>query len=262
MIKFRKEDHSYSAEDVVYTSVSKVIAKYKNDFDKDHWSAYKALEVLIPNFKEIKRGWNIESPEFIAYASSLVDPAELQVEINKILKSWQKENTKSILKGNAYHERKEKKSYSRGFEINPFTKQDFPVIPEYTLEEGKTSLISNLYELEDGYYPELLIWDEECLIAGQADKVFVETIGDVRYVDLDDWKSNKKISMNGFKGRKMKAPLNHLQDANHSHYNLQLSMYAYMLEKFGFVVRNLAFHHFNQMYPLKYLRDEVKLITC
>lgn len=395
-IIFSKEDHRYTSGDQVFTSVSKVLSKYKNEFNHDHWSTYKALEVLIPDFKTFKKGWNIDTPSFIEYASQHVDPSLLVLEKSKILSSWEDTNLKSINKGNHYHERREAMSYEQGFEINPFTGEKFQITE--TPSGEKTNLVSNLYNLQDGFYPELLIWNNDTLIAGQADKVFIETIGDNRYVDIDDYKglaldtpiltdsgwktmgtlfitdkvydgngifteieniseihynpcyelkfdngevliadhehrwlvdyqlyekdeiyetrdidflgqgfsincpdgkivkiisckridtvptkciavksdthcylvgnsmikthnTNKQIKKTSYRSQKMKPPLSHLMDCNHTHYNLQISFYAWMLEEFGFHVRNLSFHHFNQMYKLKYLRSEVKTIA-
>ena len=135
------------------------------------------------------------------------------------------------------------------------------VSPDY-----KENLIEDLYMLPDGYYPELLVWNEKCGIAGQADKVFLETIGNTRYVDIDDYKTNNKIKTESayvkkLKGRvMMKKPLGHLMDCNHTHYNLQISTYAWVMEQFGFKVRNLAFHHYNKPYVLNYLKREVEMM--
>ena len=70
--------------------------------------------------------------------------------------------------------------------------------------------------------------------------------------------TNNKISTYGFKGQRMKAPLSHMQDCNHSHYNLQISAYAWLMEQFGFIPRNLSFHHYNKMYKLDYKKEEVE----
>jgi len=258
-IIFSKKDHRYISGDQVFTSVSKVLSKYKNEFNHDHWSTYKALETLIPDFKTFKKGWNIDTSDFIEFASQHVDSEKLSLEKSKILNSWEDANLKSINKGNQYHERREAMSYEQGFEVNPFTGGKFQITESPSGE--KTNLISNLYNLQDGFYPELLIWNSDTLIAGQADKVFIETVGDNRYVDIDDYKTNKQIKKSSYKNQKMKPPLSHLMDCNYTHYNLQISFYAWMLEEFGFHVRNLSFHHFNQMYKLKYLRSEVKAIA-
>ena len=258
-IIFSKEDHRYTAGDKVYTSVSKLLSKYKNEFNQEHWSTYKALEILIPDFKTFKKGWNIDSPDFIQYAIQHVDPNLLLIEKNKILDSWGENNLKSINKGNLYHESREAMSYDQGFEINPFNGKKFEITEVQTGD--KTNLLKDLYDLKDGFYPELLIWNEDNTIAGQADKVFIETIGDIRYIDIDDYKTNRQIKRSAYKNQKMKPPLSHLADCNYIHYNLQISFYAWMLEEFGFRVRDLSFHHFNQMYKLNYLRSEIKAIA-
>jgi hypothetical protein len=259
-IVFSKKDHKYSKGDKVFTSVSKLISKYKNEFNKDHWSTYKALESLIPNFKEFKKGWDISKDNFILYAVQHVDPGLLNTKIQEILTNWEDETNKSIDKGNMYHLSKEAESYKRGFEINPFTKKEVPVRGSYNDKESKGSIITNLWELEDGYYPELIIWNENASLAGQADKIFIETENGIRYVEVDDFKTNKKINKTGFKGQRMKPPLSHLDDANYTHYNLQLSAYAWMMEQFGYTVRNIGFHHYNQLYKLPYLKTEIENI--
>jgi len=185
-IVFSKEDHRYTAGDKVYTSVSKLLSKYKNEFNQEHWSTYKALEILIPDFKVFKKGWNIDSPDFIQYAIQHVDPDLLLIEKNKILESWGENNLKSINKGNLYHESREAMSYDQGFEINPFNGKKFEITEVQTGD--KTNLLKDLYDLKDGFYPELLIWNEDNTVAGQADKVFIESIGDIRYIDIDDYK--------------------------------------------------------------------------
>ena len=59
----------------------------------------------------------------------------------------------------------------------------------------------------------------------------------------------------------MKPPVNHLMDCNYIHYELQISMYAWMLQQFGFVPRNLAFHHLGEKIELEYRKFEVERIV-
>jgi len=58
----------------------------------------------------------------------------------------------------------------------------------------------------------------------------------------------------------MKSPIGHLMDCNYIHYELQMSMYAWMLEQFGFTVRNIAFHHLGERQDLEYRKFEVQRI--
>lgn len=256
---FDAATHTYKKGDE-YTSVSRLIGQFKNEFNKDHWAAYKALERLIPNFKEFKSGMNIDSKAFIDHAKSQVDLDIFDEMKSQILKEWDIENQYSINKGNIYHLQKEQQAYINGVEINPFDNKEYKVGSKQETGNQKVAIVEDLYELRDGYYPELMLWNDEYKLAGQADKVFIETIRNRRYVDLGDHKTNKKIAKNGYKGQTMKAPLNHLQDCHLSHYSLQISTYGWLLEQFGFEVRDLSFHHFNKPYPVKYMSREVKLM--
>lgn len=82
--------------------------------------------------------------------------------------------------------------------------------------------------------------------------------------------TNKKIEMKSFfdnKSKKsvmMKFPLNTLQDCNYNHYCLQLSTYAWMIQKKNpeFEIEDLVLVHFDHndnmtVYHLPYLKDEV-----
>jgi hypothetical protein len=82
--------------------------------------------------------------------------------------------------------------------------------------------------------------------------------------------TNKKIEMKSFfdsktkKTTKMKYPLNNLDDSNYWHYCLQLSTYAWMLQKYNpeFEIEDLVLIHFDHsdnmtVYHLPYLKDEV-----
>lgn len=254
-ILFSSKDHTYTSGDQIFTSVSKLVSKFKNEFDSEYWSLYKALQRIYGN-EEFKKLMSITND--INVIAAATDSNILLSIQNEIKQEWKHKNISSIDKGNMYHLAKEESSYKRGYELNPFNGKEYPVIGNISEKEEKYSIIDNLYDLEDGFYPELLIWNSDHSIAGQSDKVFIETIDNIRYVDLDDFKSNSKISKYGFKGQRMKAPISHLQDCNYSHYNLQLSAYGWLLEQFGYTVRDIAFHHYNKMYKLEYLKTEIE----
>ena len=63
----------------------------------------------------------------------------------------------------------------------------------------------------------------------------------------------------------MKYPLNNLPDINFWHYTMQLSTYAWMLQKINpnFVIKDLILNHYdhagnNTIYHCEYLKDEVE----
>ena len=82
--------------------------------------------------------------------------------------------------------------------------------------------------------------------------------------------TNKKIETKSFfdnKSKKnvmMKFPLNNIQDSNYWHYTLQLSTYAWMIQKLNpeFEIEDLVLVHFDHndnmtVYHLPYLKEEV-----
>ena len=83
--------------------------------------------------------------------------------------------------------------------------------------------------------------------------------------------SNKKIDLKGFYNSstrttdKMLYPLGNLDECNFNHYQLQLSTYAWMLQKLRpeFVIKGLMLNHYdhdgnNTIYPCSYLKDDVE----
>ena len=82
--------------------------------------------------------------------------------------------------------------------------------------------------------------------------------------------SNKEIKMNGYynagtrQTQKMQYPLSNLDDANFNHYQLQLSLYAWMLQQINpdFNIVRLIINHYdhkgnNTLYDCKYLKEEI-----
>lgn len=83
--------------------------------------------------------------------------------------------------------------------------------------------------------------------------------------------TNKKIETKGFYNNstrssdKMKFPLTNLDECNYNHYQLQLSTYAWMLQKLNpdFVIKDLILNHYdhegnNTLYHCSYLKDDVE----
>ena len=100
------------------------------------------------------------------------------------------------------------------------------------------------------------MWDDEFLLSGTIDDpIFYED----RTVDINDWKSNKKIDKSN-KYTKGLFPISHLENTKLNIYTLQLSFYGLILERKGFKVRNLTLTHITEekeeIIPLKYLREE------
>jgi hypothetical protein len=83
--------------------------------------------------------------------------------------------------------------------------------------------------------------------------------------------TNKEIQLKGFydssirSEQKMLYPLSNLGDCNFNHYQLQLSTYAWMLQKINpeFIIKGLILNHYdhsgkNTLYDCSYLKDDVE----
>lgn len=208
---FKDSNHSYFIDGVKTRSVSSIIKEFEQPFDREYWSYNSALKRIIPDFKELKREI-LESvhmyryPHFIKPDPELIFPLMedyigdeqlIKATVEEVLDEWDKDNIRSTEMGTAFHLEREAESIARGYETNPWTNVDFPIINP-SKQYDNQSIHDNLADLEDGYYPELLIFNEEIRLekdpdgpkglCGQADKVWIETVDGVRYVDIDDYK--------------------------------------------------------------------------
>lgn len=268
-IIFNSENHSYNGQKITYTSVSKLISKYKRPYNRDYWSTYKAYERVlgVDQFKALRRslGYPLEDSSLFDSLSHLVSKEDLNKTINEILKEWKKKNDTSIKKGNDYHTFKENQAKELGYCENPFTGKNCPTIHSTKIEtkkgiEYRSPVVSNLYDLEDGFHPELILWNDNAKIAGQSDLVFIETVGNDRFAYISDFKTNGKIDTYSFMKHRMLEPLGHLDDVNYNHYRLQISCYAWLLEQAGFIPKGLEFKHLNKTYEFDYMKKEVDTI--
>ena len=91
-----------------------------------------------------------------------------------------------------------------------------------------------------------MIYSEELKLAGTIDLIVYNE--EKNHISLIDWKTNKRINKSSFNNQKgTKFPLNNMDDCNFTHYNLQLSMYQYILEKYYNVnVNGLFLVHLNE----------------
>ena len=125
--------------------------------------------------------------------------------------------------------------------------------------------------MEYGIYPEYLIYYDnpklDLHIAGQID-LLVKSGNEITIIDH---KTNKKIDLKGFYNsstrstEKLKYPLGSLDNCNYNVYQLQLSTYAWMLQKINpdFIIKDLILNHYdhdnnNVLYHCTYLKEDVE----
>ncbi len=267
-ICYNDSEHIYwnANDNSRYTSVTTLIHQFTQPFDKEFWSAYKALEKLIP-----KESWGVEKKSLLAtkrFDTAILDLYDISSkDFNKvqeeILEEWDKTNKESCERGTKIHSELENQYYKKPKDISL---KKFGLGGKFECKQGYTDL-----DLENGVYPEYLIYyqseDEVLKIAGQID-LLIKNGNDIYVVD---YKTNKKIDQkSGFdtttkKNATMLYPLNNLMDCNYMHYTMQLSTYAYMLQQLNpdFVVKELIMVHYDHeghetIYNLDYLKDDVK----
>lgn len=267
-VAFENESHTYwNVEDnKQYISVTTLIHRYTQEFDKNFWSAYKALEKLLP-----KESWAIEKKSLLStkkFNKEILDIYNIsELDFNKaqqgILDTWDEENRKSCERGTKIHSDIENSFYVHPKDISL---QKFGLGGKFECKKDYSEL-----DLEYGVYPEYLISveskDKVLRLAGQIDLIIKQG----NNIVLIDHKSNKKIDLkSGFdtitkSSAKMKYPLNNLMDCNYYHYSLQLSTYAWMLQKLHpeFVIKDLILNHYdhngkNTLYHCDYLKDDVE----
>lgn len=171
-----------------FISVTTLIEKFGQPFNKEFWSAYKALEKLIP-----KDGWTIEKKSLLT--NKKYDPAILDLyniseddfnrEQQNILDSWDEENRKSCERGTKIHADLENSFYKKKKNIDI---SKYQIGGTFECRKDYTDL-----DLENAVYPEYLIHrvtpDGKLCIAGQIDLLVKKgnhiTIGDWKGLPLD-----------------------------------------------------------------------------
>lgn len=267
-IAFIEETHKYfdvTNPDAKFTSVTTMIHEYTQPFDKEFWSAYKALEKLLP-----KDVWNVEKKSLLnskKFDKVLLDlhsisENDFNREQQGILDEWDNENRKSCERGTKIHADLENSFYQKKKDIDI---SKFEIGGKFECRKDYSEL-----DIENGVYPEYLISrvseDGKLRIAGQIDLLVKKG----NKIIIADWKTNKKIETKSFFNSKtktsvkMKFPLNNLDDVNYWHYTLQLSTYAWMIQKLNpeFEIEDLVLVHFDHsdnmtVYHLPYLKTEV-----
>lgn len=268
-IAFEEKAHRYwdvTDPSKKFTSVTTIIEKFGQPFDKEFWSAYKALEKLLS-----ADAWKIEKPSLLKskkFDKSLLELHDISEndfnrEQQAILDSWEEENRKSCERGTKIHADFENSFYKKKKNIDI---SKFQIGGKFECRKDYTDL-----DLENAVYPEYLIHrvspDGKLCIAGQIDLLVKKG----NNIIVGDYKTNKEIKMKSFfdsktkSSVKMKFPLNNLDDTNYWHYCLQLSTYAWMLQKLNpdFVIEDLVMIHIDHkdkmtIYHLPYLKNEVE----
>ena len=253
MIFFDEAKHEYRLDNPISgdicVSMTTLIDLFKPKFREDYWSWYTALRLSLNldkkefstklnnefrhRWKDVDKQTDEEAKAVITgYAKKLDKFEDELLMYQKIaLHEWKQKNTGAKQKGTKFHNFKEGQAYKEnGVEYEG----------AYVRLGDQVEDLSNLHSpLGPVFIPELRMYNRRYRVSGTSDKnVFYPNME----FDIDDWKTNEKIEMNN-KHQKMLYVLDHLDDCNYTHYCIQVSGYAWMLEQYGYKPRILKFTH-------------------
>ena len=267
VVAYNDEEHLYieKATGMKCVSATTLIHHFAQPFDSVFWSCVKALEALITpeEFASIKE----ELYRKKKFDEKFVTKFKIQPEIfiqkkYEILDAWKQKNEEACERGTRIHKIHE----------DLHLKGTTPEIQKLGLGGSfKLNTSNKVAPHEDGIYPELLMHrisdDGKLKIAGQADLIIIEN-GNIHILD---YKTNAEIKKSSYfnpttkQRQMMQYPLNNLQDCNFYHYNLQLSLYGWMIKKQHpeLTVKSLTLIHIDHkdkttFYDLPYLEKDVE----
>jgi|ERR1051325_1197231 hypothetical protein len=254
MIKvgFDKELHKYfnlETGELLISATTLIHHHYTPPFDGAFWSFYKAIERVLgtDEFKPYKRVLNGNKDiNFATYYfrnhPKLDDFLSVQ---QTILGEWQKTNLDACEKGTAFHDAQEAAAIGAKTTTHPDC--------EEILNVFAFGMHLDLEDLPIGYYPELRLYNLDYGVAGTSDCIWILP---GKQVYVSDYKTNKQLKFEN-KYQKMLYPLNHLDDCNFNHYQIQLSLYGYMLECMGYIIKGMEIIYEGEAIPFEYRREDV-----
>lgn len=258
-VKFDEASHTYTShKGSLYISVTTLIKKYTPPFDSHYWSTYKAMKAVLEkkgewvNYKRNCGGWeNVVA--YVRMDKTFKHREEVKNKKREILEMWAREGKEAALRGTKFHKSKEESDRKSGYISHSGV--------SYPISSGD---ILSAKPLTDGLYPELLLYDDELEIAGQAD--WVLKVGNT--IHIKDYKTSKDVDKTGFMEEMLLYPVNNLLNAKFFIYSLQMSLYALILERKGYEIGTLTIEHIDSkthetidVLPTEYHREEAKKLV-
>jgi hypothetical protein len=202
MLTFLEEGHKYDSGDntewVSVTTATKIASK---PFDAD--------KTALKNSKDKKSKWYGMTPE-------------------EIKQHWKNISNTACELGNWYHKQQEDLLCS----VESIEREGVPCSISLPIIKDKVKYAPDQVLKNNTIYPEHFVYLKSAGICGQSD--FVEVVNNC--VNIADYKTNSDLSTSGYVGWDGKpkmclAPVSHLEDCKLTIYNLQLSMYMYIILK-------------------------------
>ena len=234
--KFYPSDHHYECKGKrVGVSVTTFIHEYCNEFD----------ELVMAEKSAIKNNKSVQ----------------------EILDEWHYKRDFSCEKGIDGHNYSQHLWSGNKYEMLKFDMSDEYYQSVFKIHRQAENFYRDYKEHLEHLFDELPIGSEEFNIASCVDHLFYNKL--TGEVVLVDYKTNSYMSGYNKKAysKKMKVPLNHLNDDALHHYHIQLSIYKYLIEKYtGLKVEEMFIVYMSEnienyeIIDVPYLYKEVKNI--
>lgn len=301
-LSFEPNAHKYSDDEgQVYTPVTTLIDKYKEPFNKRYWSMYTTLRDAGYGVRPTNGLQSIVVDNQYRSLDSLYSNPINCHEVNLLVDKWKKITKIACDRGNDIHDYLEDSvNISKG-DDGSTNKEITPQLNKALNNEGliviatvhdldKTNLIitfPKIYYRLLKYinmgcilYAEKRIYSTTYLIAGTIDVLIIKG----KQFAILDWKTNKDIMLfkSGYfkkakvnntwvkttkwidKKKYLFAPLSNIEDCKGMLYTLQLSLYAYIMELWGYrlVADGLEIFHMRpnlkpKLIKVRYLKSDI-----
>ncbi len=168
--------------------------------------------------------------------------------VQEVIEMWRVINEESCTYGTNVHT--EMEEYINTGEVRESEYKDY-------VEQFKAYREANI---KGKLFSEVMVYSIEEMVAGMVD--LIEKVEN-NTINIYDFKTNKELKFKSFGGEKMKYGLWYLEDCNFNHYQIQLSLYAYLCELKGLTVGTLTILYINpktqllETHAVRYMRNEV-----
>lgn len=228
-------DHSHRYWNIntgeFYTSSTTHVAKYKQKFDSELVSSYKAIEKLYPDYFSNMKSNNFKMNDltnhFITSFSTPEMKKNMLFEASNIRNEWKQKGESSAKRGTAEHLLREQqlKNNKTIFLYDTYICQGKQY---HYINDDVINSIQNRNHRYAICFPELLLYSDKLKLAGQTDLLCLDF--ELNSIDVYDYKTNNSIEVDN-KYKKMLHPFSSLDDCSLNHYSLQLSLYAFMFKE-------------------------------
>ena len=275
--KFFPSDHHYEYKGKrVGISVTRLIEEYCNEFDSQA-VAEKVAEKNLKNYEYAKTQLQLYNPleiggnDCLERYDELKKMLELPITVTDVLNEWEYKNQIACEKGHFGHLYAQSLWNGEIYQEHIKDGLEAVKIPLEKIKQQADNFYNDYKDKLEHLGDELVIGSAEYDIASAIDHLFYNKL--TGGLVLVDYKTNSILKgynddiKNRKYTKKMKIPLNKIEDDSLHHYYIQLSIYKFLIEKYtGLKIDEMFIVYFSEnidnyeIIEIPYLKNEVKKI--